>query len=172
MSLTIITFGCPRYTKNDSVLPICASVFNSVLSQAFKNVTMSNDVQRSEWYIRSRKKIHFHVFIKVKRVHAFLYFFCLVVFGVKLLIIIIHANRLNKLIRKATDVVGMECDSLTMGLERMMLIKLWKILDSISHPFHNVLFRHRSVFSEGLFPPKCMTERHRKSFLPVAHQTV
>ena len=37
------------------------------------------------------------------------------------------ANRLNKLIHMASDVVGMECDSLTMVSEKKILIKLWKL---------------------------------------------
>ena len=78
------------------------------------------------------------------------------------------ANRLNKLIRKASDIVGMECDSLTVVSERRMLSKLRTIMDNISHPLHDVLVRHKSTFSERLIPPKCTTERHRKSFLPVA----
>ena len=59
------------------------------------------------------------------------------------------ANRLNKLIRKATDVLGMEYDSLTVVSESKMLTKLWKILDSVSHPLHDVLVRHRNTFSEN-----------------------
>ena len=64
--------------------------------------------------------------------------------------------------------MGMEFDSQTVVSEKKMPTKLWKILDSVSHPLHDVLVRHRSTFSERLIPPKCMTERHRKSFLPVA----
>ena len=41
----------------------------------------------------------------------------------------------------ASDVVGMECDSLTLVSERKTLMKLWKILDSVSHPLHDVLVR-------------------------------
>ena len=47
------------------------------------------------------------------------------------------ANRLNKLDRKASDVVWVEVEQ-------------------------------RSTFSQRLIAPKCTTERHRKSFLPVA----
>ena len=46
-----------------------------------------------------------------------------------------EAHELNKLLRKAIDVVGVE---------------------------------QRSTFSQRLIAPKCTTERHRKSFLPVA----
>ncbi|XP_062913008.1 uncharacterized protein LOC134350989 isoform X1 [Mobula hypostoma] len=77
-------------------------------------------------------------------------------------------NRINKLIRKASDVVGMELDSLTVVSEKRMLSKLYAILVNVSHPLHNVLGGHRSTFSQRLIPPRCNTERHRKSFLPVA----
>ena len=78
------------------------------------------------------------------------------------------ANRLNKLNRKAGDVVGVKLDSLTAVSERRMLRKLHVILNFDSHPLHNVLNERRSSFSERLIPPRCTTERHRKSFLPVA----
>ncbi|XP_059802691.1 40S ribosomal protein S24 isoform X1 [Hypanus sabinus] len=77
-------------------------------------------------------------------------------------------NRINKLIRKASDVVGVELDSLTVVSEKRMLSKLHAILDNVSHPLHNVLVRHRSTFSQRLIPPRCNTEHRKKSFLPVA----
>lgn len=78
------------------------------------------------------------------------------------------ANRLNKLIRKASNVVGVELDSLAVVSERRMLSKLHAILDNVSHPLHYVLLKHKSTFSERFILPKCTTERHRKSFLPMA----
>ena len=78
------------------------------------------------------------------------------------------ANRLNKLIRKAGDMVGLELGSLTAVAERRMLCRLRSIMDNISHPLHDVLVKHRTTFSARLIPPRCTTERHRKSFLPVA----
>ena len=59
------------------------------------------------------------------------------------------ANRLNKLIGKTSDVVGTECDSLTVS-ERKTLMKLRTILDSVSHPLHDVLVRYKRTFSERL----------------------
>ncbi|KAK0139729.1 hypothetical protein N1851_023362 [Merluccius polli] len=79
------------------------------------------------------------------------------------------ANRLNKVIRKASHVVGEELDSLTAVSERRMLSRIRSILDNSLHPLHplhGVLTR--STFSKRLIPPRCTTERHRKSFLPVA----
>ena len=78
------------------------------------------------------------------------------------------ANRLNKLIGKASDIVGVELDSLAVVSERRMLAKLHAILDSVSHLLHDVLVKQRSTFSGRLLLPKSTTERHRKSFLPVA----
>ncbi|XP_049911756.1 uncharacterized protein LOC126397200 [Epinephelus moara] len=78
------------------------------------------------------------------------------------------ANRLNKLIRKASDVVGVELDPLTAVSDRRMLSKVRAILQHGSHPLHNALVEQRSTFSQRLIAPKCTTERHRKSFLPVA----
>ena len=78
------------------------------------------------------------------------------------------ANRLNRLIRKAGDVVGAELDTLTAVSDRKMLSKVWMILQHGSHPLHNALVKQRSTFSERLIAAKCTTEHHRKSFLPVA----
>ncbi|KAI4898966.1 hypothetical protein NFI96_016196 [Prochilodus magdalenae] len=78
------------------------------------------------------------------------------------------ANRLNKLIRKASDVVGVELDSLMAVSERRTLSKLQTIMDNGSHPLYHTVMSHRSTFSARLIQPKCTTERHRRSFLPVA----
>ena len=77
-------------------------------------------------------------------------------------------NRLSKTIRKASDVVGMELDSLAAVSDRRMLSKLRAVLENGSHPLHDVLVKHRSSFSERRTPPKSSTDCHRKSFLPVA----
>ena len=77
------------------------------------------------------------------------------------------ATRMSKLVRKAGDVVGVQLNSLTVVLERRMLSKVQAILDNDSHPLHEVLDRLRSTFSQRLLAPRCSTERHMKSFLPV-----
>ncbi|KAI4892845.1 hypothetical protein NFI96_004933 [Prochilodus magdalenae] len=71
------------------------------------------------------------------------------------------ANRLNKLIRKASDVVGVELDSLMAVSERRTLAKLQTIMDNGSHPLFHTVMSHRSTFSARLIQPKCTTERHR-----------
>ena len=78
------------------------------------------------------------------------------------------ANRLNKLIRRARDVVGVELDSLTAVSDRRMLSKVQAIAMLHYHPLHSALVKQRSTFSQRLIALKCITERHRKSFLPVA----
>ena len=78
------------------------------------------------------------------------------------------ANRLNKLIRKASDVVGGKVDTLTAVSDRRMLSKVWTILKYGSHPLHNSLVEKRSIFIQRLIAPTCTTEHYRKSFLPVA----
>ena len=55
---------------------------------------------------------------------------------------IFWSAQMNKLIGKASDVVGMECDFLTVVSEGKMLIKLQTIFDSVSHPLHDLLVRH------------------------------
>ncbi|KAI4873724.1 hypothetical protein NFI96_000464 [Prochilodus magdalenae] len=72
------------------------------------------------------------------------------------------ANRLNKLIRKASDVVGVELDSLMAVSERRTLSKLQTIMDNGSHPLYHTVMRHRSTFSARLIQPKCTTECHRR----------
>ncbi len=71
--------------------------------------------------------------------------------------------RINKLIRKAGSVPGVELDSLVVVSERRILRKLQSIMDNDSHPLHDVLVMH-----SRLLPPCYTTEHHRKSFLPVA----
>ncbi|KAI4875848.1 hypothetical protein NFI96_026874 [Prochilodus magdalenae] len=75
------------------------------------------------------------------------------------------ANRLNKLIRKASDVVGVELDSLMAVSERRTLSKLQTIMDNGSHPLYHTVMSHRSTFSARLIQPKCTTERHRRSYV-------
>lgn len=63
-------------------------------------------------------------------------------------------------------IVGVELDSLTVGLERKMLFKLGAALDNHSRPLHIVPDGHRSQSSARLIQPRCAMERHGKSFLP------
>ena len=47
-----------------------------------------------------------------------------------------------------------------------MLSKLQSILDNVTHPLYDTLAQ-QMTFSRRLLSPRCTTERHRKSFLPV-----
>ncbi|KAL3047767.1 hypothetical protein OYC64_021860 [Pagothenia borchgrevinki] len=78
------------------------------------------------------------------------------------------ANRLNKLIRRAGSVLGVDQESLAVVSERRMLRKLLGILDNGSHPLHATLVSYRNNFSHRLRSPMTTTQRHRTSFLPVA----
>jgi len=73
------------------------------------------------------------------------------------------ANRLNKLIRKAGSVLGVELDSLVEVLERRMLSELLSIMDNASHPLHATMVSDQSTFSRRLRLPRCTTECHRRS---------
>ena len=78
------------------------------------------------------------------------------------------ANRLQKLINKASSIVGVELGSLEAVTERRMLTRLRAIRDSVSHPLHNVLANQLSTHSARYRQLTCTTDRHRKSFLPAA----
>lgn len=68
------------------------------------------------------------------------------------------ANRLNKLMHKASEAVGVELDSMTVVTNKRILSKLHAILDNVTYPLHVVLAKHRSMFSAWLKPPKCTIE--------------
>ncbi|KAL3067607.1 hypothetical protein OYC64_017352 [Pagothenia borchgrevinki] len=78
------------------------------------------------------------------------------------------ANRLNKLIRKAGSVLGVELEPLLEVSERRMLRKLLSILGNNSHPMHATLEAYQSTLSSRLRAPRSTTQRHRRSFRPVA----
>lgn len=77
-------------------------------------------------------------------------------------------NRLNRLIRKASSVLGCPLDSVEEVGDRRMLAKLTSIMDNISHPLHQTVVGLRSTFSNRLLLPKCRTNRYLYSFLPTS----
>ncbi|XP_077578764.1 uncharacterized protein LOC144200462 [Stigmatopora nigra] len=77
-------------------------------------------------------------------------------------------NRLNKLIRRASSVLGCPLDSVEEVGERRMLTRMRSIMDSTSHPLHESVESLRSSFSSRLRYPHCRKERFRRSFLPSA----
>ncbi|KAI4885265.1 hypothetical protein NFI96_001101 [Prochilodus magdalenae] len=78
------------------------------------------------------------------------------------------AGRLDRLVRKAGSVLGLELESLTPPAERRALNKLLHIMDNVHHPLHSTIIRQRSSFSGRLLSQSCSTDRLRKSFVPQA----
>ncbi|KAI4901901.1 hypothetical protein NFI96_022255 [Prochilodus magdalenae] len=78
------------------------------------------------------------------------------------------AGRLDRLVRKAGSVLGLELESLTPLAERRALSKLLNIMDNVHHPLHSTIIRQRSSFSGRLLSQSCSTDRLRKSFVPQA----
>ncbi|KAI4892522.1 hypothetical protein NFI96_005753 [Prochilodus magdalenae] len=54
------------------------------------------------------------------------------------------AGRLDRLVRKAGSVLGLELESLTPLAERRALNKLLNIMDNVHHPLHTTIIRQRS----------------------------
>ncbi|KAI4875470.1 hypothetical protein NFI96_023752 [Prochilodus magdalenae] len=78
------------------------------------------------------------------------------------------AGRLDRLVRKAGSVLGLELESLTPLAERRALSKLLNIMDNVHHPLHNTIIRQRSSFSGRLLSQSCSTDRLRRSSVPQA----
>nr|XP_010780298.1 PREDICTED: von Willebrand factor A domain-containing protein 7-like [Notothenia coriiceps] len=68
-------------------------------------------------------------------------------------------GRLNKLVRKASSVVGVQLDNLEEVAEGRARRKLDRILENPSHPLHAELVKMRSTFSHRLIPPQQRTKR-------------
>ncbi|XP_074525709.1 GTPase IMAP family member 8-like [Halichoeres trimaculatus] len=79
-----------------------------------------------------------------------------------------EVNRLNKLVKKAHSVVGLQLDTLETVAERRIMDKIRAIIDNSSHPLHNELWDMGSSFSQRIIPPRSRTERFRRSFVPTA----
>ncbi|XP_051257592.1 uncharacterized protein LOC127364239 [Dicentrarchus labrax] len=77
------------------------------------------------------------------------------------------ANKLSKLVRKASSVVGMELDSVEAVTEKRMRGKLKAIMDNPSHPLYTELRQLRSTFSYRLTQPRA-SKRFGGSFVPSA----
>ncbi|KAI4898474.1 hypothetical protein NFI96_008605, partial [Prochilodus magdalenae] len=76
--------------------------------------------------------------------------------------------RLDKLVRRAGSVVGVELDSVVKVAERRTLHKLLCIMDDDGHPLHTIIMDRRSKFSGRLLSQSCSTDRLRRSFVPRA----
>lgn len=78
------------------------------------------------------------------------------------------ADRLSKLVRKASSVVGVRLDNVEEVAEGRTRRKLDSILENPSHPLHAELVKMRSTFSHRLIPPRHSTKRFGQSFVPTA----
>jgi len=77
-------------------------------------------------------------------------------------------GRLDKLIKKASSVLGCPLDSVEVVGERRMMAKLSSMMENDSHPMQETVKALESSFSDRLLHPKCMKERYCRSFLPAA----
>ena len=77
-------------------------------------------------------------------------------------------KKLDKLIRKASSVLGRPLDPAEVVGERRMMAKLSSMMENDSHPLQDSLTALESSFSDRLLHPKCVKERYRRSFIPAA----
>ena len=77
-------------------------------------------------------------------------------------------KRLNKLVKKASSVLGCPLDPVEVVGDRRMTTKLLSIMEDASHPLQETVRSLGSSFSDRLLHPRCLKERYRRSFLPAA----
>lgn len=77
-------------------------------------------------------------------------------------------KRLDKLIRKASSVLGIPLDTVKEVGERRMVAKLSSLLENDTNPLYEMVSALRSSFSDRLLHPECLREQYRHSFLPAA----
>lgn len=77
-------------------------------------------------------------------------------------------KKLDKIIKKASSVLGCPLDSVQEVGDRRMMAKLSSLMDNDSHPMQDTITALSSSFSDRLLHPKCVKERYRRSFLPAA----
>jgi hypothetical protein len=77
-------------------------------------------------------------------------------------------GRLNRLIKKASSVVGQSLDQIELLVERRLASKSIAILRNPDHPLNSTLMDLRIQRGRRFSVPKCRTERFRRSFIPAA----
>ncbi len=77
-------------------------------------------------------------------------------------------KRLNRLVKKATSVLGCPHYSVEVVGERRMMAKLSSLMENMSHPMQDTLTTLGSSFSNRLLHLRCVKERYCRSFLPAA----
>ncbi|TWW75331.1 hypothetical protein D4764_14G0013340 [Takifugu flavidus] len=76
--------------------------------------------------------------------------------------------RMDRLLRRASSVLGCPLDSVKVVGKGRLMAKLSSMLNNTSHPLQDTLTALGSSFSEWLLHPRCVKERYRRSFLPAA----
>ncbi|TWW62388.1 hypothetical protein D4764_04G0010350 [Takifugu flavidus] len=79
-----------------------------------------------------------------------------------------NRKRMDRLVRRASSVLGCPLDSVQVVGNGRMMAKLSSMLNNTSHPLQDTLTALGSSFSERLLHPRCVKERYRRSFLPAA----
>ncbi|TWW53320.1 hypothetical protein D4764_0013870 [Takifugu flavidus] len=77
-------------------------------------------------------------------------------------------KRMDRLVRRASSVLGCPLDSVEVVGNGRMMAKLSSMLNNMSHPLQDTLTALGSSFSERLLHPRCVKERYRRSFLLAA----
>ena len=72
----------------------------------------------------------------------------------------------DRLIRKASAVLGCPLDTVQVVGERRMVLKLSSMMDNESHPMQDTVSALSRSFGDRLLHPKCVKEWFRRSFLP------
>ena len=67
-------------------------------------------------------------------------------------------KRLDRLIKRASSVLGSPLDPVQVVGDRRMLARLASMLENSSHPMHETLAALGSSFSDRLLHPKCVKE--------------
>ncbi|TWW80191.1 hypothetical protein D4764_01G0000060 [Takifugu flavidus] len=77
-------------------------------------------------------------------------------------------KRMDRLVRRASSVLGCPLDSVEVVGNGRMMAKLSSMLNNTSHPLQDTLTALGSSFSEWLLHPRWVKERYCRSFLPAA----
>lgn len=77
-------------------------------------------------------------------------------------------KRWNKVVKKASSVLGCPLDHVEVLGDRRMRTKLLSIMADTSHPLQETVASLGSSFSDRLLHPRCLKERYCRSFLPAA----
>lgn len=77
-------------------------------------------------------------------------------------------RRMDRLVKRASSVLGCSLDSVGVEGNGRMMAKLSSMLHNASHPLQHTLTALRNSFTDRLHHPCCVRERYRRSFLPVA----